>query len=127
VLSTLAQALDVAEHFDPAAVGVVLDSFHLWWDPDVRAQIHRATGRIASVQLADWAVPLPADTLLARAMLGDGVIDLRGFVDATTAAGFGGDIEVEIFNADVWAADGDATVATMVRRYVELSRGGEAS
>jgi sugar phosphate isomerase/epimerase len=31
VISTLAQALDIAERFDAADVGVVVDTFHLWW------------------------------------------------------------------------------------------------
>jgi hypothetical protein len=30
-----------------------------------------------------------------------------------------GDIEVEIFNAAVWAADPDQVLATMIRRYVQ--------
>lgn len=68
----------------------------------------------------DWITPLPADTLLARGMMGDGHIDFETFASAVTAAGYTGDVEVEIFNADIWAARGDDVVATMARRYVEL-------
>ena len=63
---------------------------------------------------------MPADVLLARGMMGDGVIDFRPLRVAVDQAGYAGDIEVEIFNADVWAADPDEVVATMVRRFVEL-------
>jgi sugar phosphate isomerase/epimerase len=42
VLSTLGQALDLAERFPPEQVGVVVDTYHVWWDPDVAAQIARA-------------------------------------------------------------------------------------
>ncbi|GAA1465614.1 sugar phosphate isomerase/epimerase [Nocardiopsis exhalans] len=121
VLSTLGQALDLAERFDPEAVGVVVDTYHVWWDPDVRAQIVRAgaAGRIASFQVCDWITPLPADALLGRGMVGDGHIDVRSLHRAVLAAGYEGDVEWEVFNEDVWSADGDDVIATMARRHVE--------
>src|SRR5690606_666089 len=120
VVSTLAQALDIAEHHPDDAVGVVVDTFHLWWEPGIEATIARAAGRIVSYQICDWITPLPPDALLARGMMGDGHVDFAAFTAAVAAAGYDGDVEVEIFNADVWAADGADTVATLVRRYVEL-------
>jgi sugar phosphate isomerase/epimerase len=124
VLSTLGQALDVAEAFPVAQVGVVVDTYHIWWDPDVWRQIARAGGRIASFQVCDWITPLPPDLLLARGMMGDGHIDFPPLRSAVDAAGYSGDIEVEIFNADVWAADPDQVLATMIRRYVHCVLGG---
>lgn len=120
VVSTLAQALDIAEAFAPHEVGVVVDTFHLWWEPGVHEQIARAGERIVSYQVCDWITPLPADSLLARGMMGDGHIDFPAFTRAVAAAGYPGDVEVEIFHADVWAAPGAEVVATMARRYVEL-------
>ena len=120
VVSTLAQALDIAEAFAPHEVGVVVDTFHLWWEPGVHDQIARAGERIVSYQVCDWITPLPADSLLARGMMGDGHIDFPAFTRAVAAAGYRGDVEVEIFHADVWAAPGDQVIATMARRYVEL-------
>lgn len=120
VLSTLAQALDLAERFPVEQVGVAVDTFHIWWDPDVEQQIARAGPRIATYQLADWILPLPADVLLARGYPGDGVIDFAALTGAVAAAGYTGDIEVEIFNADVWAQDGDDVIATVVQRYREV-------
>ncbi len=64
--STLSQALDVAEQLPADRVGVVVDTFHVWWDPQLAAQVRRAGPRIASYQVCDWITPLPADTLLAR-------------------------------------------------------------
>jgi sugar phosphate isomerase/epimerase len=118
VVSTLAQALDIAEQFPPEVVGVVVDTFHVWWDPQIEAQIARAASRIASLQLADWITPLPANTLLSRGMIGDGHIDIRRLVGLVNATGYSGDIEVEIFNADVWAANGDEVLDTIRRRFV---------
>ncbi|HLU57312.1 MAG TPA: sugar phosphate isomerase/epimerase family protein [Pseudonocardia sp.] len=120
VISTLAQALDIAEGFAPHEVGVVVDTFHLWWEPGVPEQLARAGERIVAYQVCDWITPLPADSLLARGMMGDGHIDFPAFTRAVAAAGYTGDVEVEIFHADVWAAPGEEVVATMARRYVEL-------
>jgi sugar phosphate isomerase/epimerase len=125
VLSTLAQALDVVAVHPAETVGVVIDTFHLWWDPGVLAQIARAgrDGRIASFQVSDFLLQLPADVLLGRAMMGDGVIDFGPLCRAVSAAGYAGDVEVEIFNADVWAADPDDVLARTKDRYTALIAG----
>lgn len=120
VVSTLGQALDLAEPLPADAVGVVVDTFHVWWEPGVEQQIARAADRIASYQICDWITPLPADALLSRGMMGDGHIDFGHLTAEVAAAGYAGDVEVEIFNADVWSADGDAVLDTLSRRYVEL-------
>jgi len=122
VLSTLRQALDVATPHQAQTVGVIVDTFHLWWDPEVTAQIARAgrEHRIAGFQVSDFLMPLPADVLLGRAMMGDGVIDFGPLCQAVSAAGYQGDVEVEIFNADVWAADPDDVLARMKDRYKAL-------
>ncbi|MBB2911793.1 sugar phosphate isomerase/epimerase [Streptosporangium becharense] len=123
VLSTLGQALDLAEPHPPEQVGVVVDTFHVWWDPQVMAQIARAAGRIASYQVCDFLSPLPADVLLGRGVMGDGVIDFAPLTGAVAEAGYTGDIEVEIFNADVWAADPDEVLALVKARFGELVGG----
>ncbi|MER7992948.1 sugar phosphate isomerase/epimerase family protein [Micromonospora chalcea] len=120
VLSTLGQALDVAEAFPAEQVGVVVDTFHVWWDPDVWRQIARAGTRIASFQICDFLTPLPTDVLLGRGMMGDGHIDFPPLRRAVEAAGYSGDVEVEIFNAEVWATDPDQVLATMTARYTDL-------
>ena len=120
VVSTLGQALDIAEPYAADEVGIVLDTFHVWWDPDVQAQIARAGERIHSYQVCDWITPLPADTLLARGMMGDGHIDFATIGAWVREPATPGDIEVEIFNADIWAAPGDEVLATMSARYLEL-------
>lgn len=122
VLATLSEALDLADAYPTDQVGVVVDTFHVWWDPQLEDQVARAgrDGRIASFQICDWITPLPADSLLSRGMMGDGHIDFRHHVELLTDAGYTGDIEVEIFNADVWASDPDEVVATMKQRYLDL-------
>ncbi|WNI24693.1 sugar phosphate isomerase/epimerase family protein [Streptomyces sp. ITFR-16] len=121
VVSTLSQALDIAERFPADRVGVVVDTYHLWWDDRAPAQIARAGagGRIHSFQLADWITPLPAGVLLGRGQLGDGSVDFRAFRTAVEAAGFDGPIEVEIFNEALWARDGSEVLAEVAARYAE--------
>ncbi|SEC43776.1 Sugar phosphate isomerase/epimerase [Streptomyces sp. 2224.1] len=124
VVSTLAQALDLAERFPAGQVGVVVDTYHLWWDDTVGTQIARAGGtggeaapRIAAFQLADWVTPLPEGALLGRGQLGDGAVDLRWFRERVDAAGYRGPIEVEIFNPALWARDGTDVLAEIVDRF----------
>lgn len=121
VVSTLSQALDIAEHFPAEQVGVVVDTYHIWWDDQAAAQIARAGagGRIHSFQLADWITPLPAGVLVGRGQLGDGSVDFRAFREMVEATGFTGPIEVEIFNEDLWARDGAEVLAEVAARYVE--------
>ncbi|MCU1408712.1 MAG: sugar phosphate isomerase/epimerase [Microbacteriaceae bacterium] len=117
VVSTLGQALDLASEFSSASVGVVVDTYHIWWDPSVLHSIARAgrEGRIASYQVCDWITPLPADVLLGRGMMGDGHIDFGPMTRAVADAGYTGDIEVEIFNSEIWSA----SAAAVARRTAE--------
>ncbi|NEW71680.1 sugar phosphate isomerase/epimerase family protein [Streptomyces rhizosphaericus] len=122
VVSTLAQALDLATRFPAEQVGVVVDTYHLWWDDTVADQIARAgaAGRIAAFQLADWVTPLPEGVLLGRGQLGDGAVDFRWFRERVDATGYTGPIEVEIFNPTLWARDGAEVLAEVADRYRTL-------
>lgn len=51
-------------------------------------------------------------------MMGDGHIDFTSLRAAVDAAGYSGDIEVEIFNEEVWASDPREVLRTMVERYL---------
>jgi sugar phosphate isomerase/epimerase len=120
VVSTLGQALELAGRYPAQTVGVVVDTYHVWWDPDLAAQIARAADRIASFQVCDWVLPLPPDTLLGRGQVGDGYIDFAPIVAAVDAAGYRGWVEVEIFNEAVWSAPGDDTVRLLRERFAAL-------
>ena len=121
VLSRLGDAVDLALQFPPAAVGVVVDAYHVWWDSQLASDIERARDRIAAFQLADWILPLPADVLLGRGHLGDGHIDLAMITALVVAAGYRGYAEVEIFNQEIWDAPPDDTAATVRQRFGELA------
>jgi len=120
VLSRLGDAVDLALLFPADAVGIVVDTYHVWWDSQLAGQIARARGRIAGFQLADWVRPLPADALLGRGHLGDGDIDLAGITAQVLAAGYRGYAEVEIFSREIWDAPADVTAATVRGRFAGL-------
>ncbi len=113
VIVSLAQANTMAEKLD---VGVVIDVYHVWWDPEVYPQIERARGRILGFHVNDWIVPLP-DMLKGRGMMGDGVIEIRRLREAVDRAGYTGPIEVEIFNQKLYDMPGDELMKLMVDRF----------
>ncbi|MBU8814766.1 sugar phosphate isomerase/epimerase family protein [Mycolicibacterium goodii] len=122
VISTIGQALALAAPYPAEAVGVVVDTFHVWWDPQLAEGIVAAgeQDRISSYQVCDWLVPMAADPLVSRGMMGDGVIDFGAITAMVRAAGYDGDVEVEIFNEEVWATDPDVVIDTMKQRYRDL-------
>jgi sugar phosphate isomerase/epimerase len=118
-VNTLGQALDMCEQLGPD-VGVAIDVYHLWWDPDFQAEIARAgrDHRILAYHICDWLVPT-TDMLLDRGMMGDGVIDLRRIRRAIEAAGYRGPQEVEILSTRWWSCPGDEVIRTCIQRFHE--------
>ena len=119
-VNTLRQALDLCDRLDPArsgALGVAVDAYHVWWDPELQAQIARAgKERLLALHVCDWLVPT-TDLLNDRGMMGDGVIDLRRLRAQVEAAGFAGYAEVEIFSTRWWARDGAEILDTCIARH----------
>jgi sugar phosphate isomerase/epimerase len=107
-INTLAQAIDLVARVEPAAdaapmLGLALDVYHLWWDPDLAEGVARAGAmrRIFAFHVCDWLVPT-GDLVTDRGMMGDGVIDIRGIRRLVEDAGYAGSVEVEIFSAENW-------------------------
>jgi sugar phosphate isomerase/epimerase len=119
-VNTLSHALDICDALDPGrtgALGVALDVYHTWWDPQLEAQIKRAgRERLLAYHVCDWLVPT-RDLLNDRGMMGDGIVELRkvrGWVEAT---GYDGPAEVEIFSEAWWARPADDVLDTCIARY----------
>nr|WP_323015874.1 sugar phosphate isomerase/epimerase family protein [Devosia sp.] len=120
-VNTIDQALDICETLGET-VGVAIDVYHVWWDPNLAQAIARAgrMKRIFAHHICDWLVPTK-DMLLDRGMMGDGVIDLKGIRAMIEAAGFFGPQEVEIFSQDNWwKKPGDAVLATIKERVASV-------
>ncbi len=101
-VNTMRQANDLCDVLGDDGLGIALDAYHVWWDPELRDQIRRAgKKRLLAFHICDWLVPT-TDLLLDRGMMGDGVIDLAGLREAVEAKGYAGFHEVEIFSAGNW-------------------------
>jgi sugar phosphate isomerase/epimerase len=120
-INTLAQALDVCDALDPAcdgALGVALDLYHVWWDPELLPMIQRTgRSRLLAFHVCDWLTPT-THLLEDRGMMGDGVIDIRRIRAAVEAQGFAGYSEVEIFSStNWWRRDGGEVLDTCIERH----------
>ncbi|GAB5535882.1 MAG: sugar phosphate isomerase/epimerase [Rubricoccaceae bacterium] len=105
-VNTLGHANDIAEAFDSAFLGVVVDVYHLWWDPNLEREIARcgAGGNLLAYHVCDWRTPTE-DLLVDRGLMGEGCIPLRQIRGWVEEAGFDGYIEVEIFSERYWDMD----------------------
>lgn len=116
-ITTLREARLLAERFDPRVVGVVVDVYHVWWDPERTDEIEWLGDRVVGYHVNDWLVP-SRDVLMSRGMMGDGVIDLRGIRAEVERTGYRGPIEVEIFNEQIWAMPTDDIVRLTRERFI---------
>jgi sugar phosphate isomerase/epimerase len=124
-INTLGQANDLCDELAPAPhgrLGVAVDAYHVWWDPDLERQIARAgaANRLLAYHICDWLVPT-TDLLNDRGMMGDGVIDLPRIRGWMTAAGYRGFHEVEIFSDRWWKADPDLVLDTCIERHRDVT------
>jgi len=119
-VNTTKQALDLCDALDPkrtGMLGVALDVYHIWWDPELMGQIARAgKDRILAFHVCDWLVPTK-DMLNDRGMMGDGVIDIKRVRGAVEAQGFAGYSEIEIFSNDWWGRPMDDVLRTCIERH----------
>ncbi len=119
-VNTTGQALDICDRLDPGrtgALGVALDVYHIWWDPEVLRQIKRAgEDRLLAFHVCDWLVPTK-DILNDRGMMGDGQIDIKSLRRAVEAEGFAGYSEIEIFSEGWWAKPIDEVLRTCIERH----------
>jgi sugar phosphate isomerase/epimerase len=118
-VNTLSHANDLCDELG-AGVGVAVDVYHVWWDPNLKSEIERAgghAGRLLAFHICDWLVPT-TDLLLDRGMMGDGVIDIPLIRSWMEEAGYRGAHEVEIFSANHWwKKDPDEVLITCVERH----------
>jgi len=119
-VNTTKQALDICDRLDPGrtgALGVALDVYHIWWDPELLPQISRAgEDRLLAFHVCDWLVPTK-DILNDRGMMGDGVIDIRSVRRAVEAEGFAGYCEIEIFSEAWWSRPLDEVLRICIERH----------
>ncbi|MFC7395095.1 sugar phosphate isomerase/epimerase family protein [Scopulibacillus cellulosilyticus] len=119
VIVSLGQANDIAERISSPQVGVVIDVYHVWWDPKLYEEIERSSGHILGFHVNDWCKDA-GNPLTSRGMMGDGVIELKRIRHAVEDAGYNGPIEVEILNDKIWEMPCDKTLKLTKERFLEL-------
>jgi sugar phosphate isomerase/epimerase len=103
---SLGEALSLARTFADPGVGVVVDAYHVFWDPLLADELAAGAGLVAGYHVSDWLVPTES-MLAGRGLMGDGIIDLPRVRELVEATGYDGPIEVEIINPGLGLAVSD--------------------
>ncbi|HLF34051.1 MAG TPA: sugar phosphate isomerase/epimerase family protein [Cyclobacteriaceae bacterium] len=117
-INTIKTANDLAEKFDSLWLGVAVDVYHVWWDPELEKEIFRCgkRGKLFAFHICDWRVPT-RDVLNDRELMGRGIINIQQIIDWVKKAGFLGKYEVEIFSNEYWASDLDKFLSDIIESF----------
>ena len=119
-INTLAQANDMCQAIGSESVGVVVDVYHIWWDPNLMDEINRAGEKILAFHICDWRTPTE-DLLNDRGLMGEGCIPVRKIRGWVESAGFSGYNEVEIFSTRRWSGDMGEFLNEIIDAYLNHS------
>ena len=121
-INTMEQANDMAEYFQSAYVGVAVDVYHLWWDPQLEKEIYRCgkNDNLFAFHICDWLSPT-VDMLNDRGLMGDGCINVKQIRGWVENAGFTGFNEVEIFSNKHWAENQNTYLKKIKNAYLNFS------
>ncbi len=120
-INRMTEARRICEAIPSSSLGVAVDVYHVWWDPNLEDEIERlgAMDSLFAFHLCDWRVPT-RDLLNDRALMGDGCIDIRKIMQVMESAGFQGWHEVEIFSTEHWLQDQSVFLREIIQRYRTL-------
>lgn len=117
-INTMAQANSLAEKLNSPWVGVAVDVYHVWWDPNLEMEIKRCgkNKKLFAFHVCDWKSPT-ADMLNDRGLMGEGCIPIRIIRSWVEATGFNGFNEVEIFSTEYWKMDQSQFLKNIITAY----------
>lgn len=117
-INRMAEARAVCEQLGSKWLGIALDVYHVWWDPDLEREIKLAgeQGTLFGFHVCDWRVDT-RHLLTDRGLMGDGCIDICRIRSLVEAAGFEGFNEVEVFSEHYWAMDQAAYLRLIAERF----------
>jgi sugar phosphate isomerase/epimerase len=119
-VNTLETARVICDAVDDPRVGVAVDVYHVWWEPELDKTIAALgeRGKLFALHVCDWKVDT-RDLLTDRGLMGEGCIPIRRIRGWMQKAGFDGIIEVEIFSERYWAEDQRTFIEAIKRAYRE--------
>lgn len=117
-VNTIGQSNDIIDEIGAEWVGIAVDAYHVWWDPNLEAEVARAGSRVCALHVCDWLTPT-VDFLNDRGLMGEGCIDLPHLRRIVEATGFDGFIEVEIFSDRLWKREPDPYLADIIDAYLK--------
>lgn len=120
-INSMASANEMAEQINSPWVGIAIDVYHVWWEPNLKAEIERCgrNGHLFAYHICDWKVPTE-HMLLDRGLMGEGCIPIRQITEWVRENGFAGYEEVEIFSSKYWEMDQDRWLNMIVEAYQKL-------
>ncbi len=101
-------------------LGLTLDFYHSWWDPDLAPTIRSAAERIFVAQVCGLDVPADGSAP-RRTHLGAGPRDLALMLQELHDAGFAGAIEYEVFWEQIGRPSPEALLERALRDHCALT------
>jgi sugar phosphate isomerase/epimerase len=96
IISSIPEAVELIEDVDRPALGIQVDTWHLWNTETLVGDVERECGRFVGVHVADFREP--TRSWADRVLPGDGVSELPIIVGALDRAGWNGFYDLEIFS-----------------------------
>ena len=121
-INTMRQAQEICDALgSPPLLGIAVDAYHVWWDPELEQQIQLAgrRNRLCAFHICDWRTPT-LDLLNDRGLMGEGCINLHQISRWVDEAGFTGFREVEIFSQRYWEMDQHEFLDRISQSYLSL-------
>ena len=118
-LNTLAQAAALCDRLP--GLGVVLDIFHTWWDPDLEPMLKRLSKRLTLVQLSGVMHPRHQNALPRRCLLNQGAADVGRVLHVLNQCGYQGRFEFELFAEDLDGQKVADVMRSAVAEFASLS------
>jgi len=117
-INRMQEARHACEAIASPWLGIAVDVYHVWWDPDLEAEIALAGEQktLFGFHVCDWR-PTPRDLLNDRVLMGAGCIDIKHIRACVERAGFEGLNEIEIFSNEKWATDQEDYLKDIAKAY----------
>ena len=114
-VTTIDQAMNIIDKINSKNVGLFLDTYHIFWDPNLYESLERASGKIFGVHINDWKYPTTG--FMERVVMGQGIIPIENIIKEIYNNGYRGYFEVEILSGEISSNDYKNIIKNAVDYY----------